>query len=182
MILFFFFITVIIFRGVLFPIIHNYEKSGNDGEQRQETDEDLGSTNLMCTRVVAGDDCSGILNEGGTEPENKKYFYLLYFWHLLDQGGLVQFTLAKLPNYIAADSESFNLILSQKGTGSQYDNRAKLVAAVGQVAAGFGTITNKMKQENIDMKQKQLFDVEMGLANPDLLTTYQWREPVLKKT
>ena len=35
-----------------------------------------------------------------------------------------------------------------------------------------------MKQENIDAKQQQLFDVEIELANPDLLL---WKEPVLKK-
>ena len=132
----------------------------------------------MRTRVVAGDDRGGYLTEGGTAPENEKYFYVLYFWHLLDEAGLVQFTLAKLPDYIAADSESYNLVLFEKGTGSQHDNCAKLAVAVGQVAEGFGAIATGMKQENIDAKQQQLFDVEIELANPDLLL---WKEPVLKK-
>ena len=64
---------------MLFPIICNYERSGNGGGQRLETDEDWGSTDLMRTRVVAGDDRGGYLTEGGTAPKNEKCFYVLYF-------------------------------------------------------------------------------------------------------
>ena len=83
----------------------------------------------MHTRVVAGNDLEEFLTKGGTEPENEKYFYfyVLYFWHLLDEGGLVQFTLAKLPNYIAANSESFNFVSFQKGTGSQQQQQQQIL-------------------------------------------------------
>ena len=163
---------------MLFPIIANYETSGNGGGQRQEDDSDWGSTNLMETSVVDGDDRNGFLTLGGKQPENEKHFYVLYFWHLLDEGGLVQFTLAKLPKYIAADSESFNLVSPLRGPGLQQDSRAQLAASVGLVADGFGAIAANMIAEQLDNKYEKLYDVEMELADPSLLA---WKEPVLKK-
>ena len=48
---------------MLFPIIRNYEKSGNGGGQRLETDEDWSSTDLIRMRVVAGGDRGGYLTK-----------------------------------------------------------------------------------------------------------------------
>ena len=95
---------------MLFPIAGNYEKSGNRGDQRLEDDMDWGLKNLMEVQTMDGDDRKKFLTLEGKAPENARHWYVLYFWHMLEQQGLLQFALAKLPNHMLANSEQYSLV------------------------------------------------------------------------
>jgi hypothetical protein len=48
---------------------------------------------------------------------NDNLFYLLYFWRRLDEEGYLQFTLAKFPDGVAADSSTFRVLLQDGWAG-----------------------------------------------------------------
>ena len=81
-------------------MINDYEKSGNGGMQRSSKSNDWGSHNFE--EVVDGDDRSSFLPD-----DNQNFFCLLYYWQRLDKEGKVQFTLARLPDWMKANPGQF---------------------------------------------------------------------------
>ena len=160
---------------MLFPIIGAYEESGNGGDQRVEDTNNWGKTNLTEASTMDGDDRANFLTAGGKHPENVRHYYVLYFWHLLEQQGLLQFALAKLPNHMKANSEQYSLVASSKNNRS-VDNKARLATSVEKVASGINAFAETMKQNVYDEKRTQkekkldkydepIFELEMKLEN-----------------
>ena len=128
---------------MLFPIAGNYEKSGNGGDQRLEDDKDWGLTNLMEVETMNRDDRKKFLTLEDKAPENAWHWYVLYFWHMLEQQGLLRFALAKLPKQMLANSEQYSLVSISKSSWSG-DNKAKLAASVEKVANGINAFARTM--------------------------------------
>ena len=170
---------------MLFPIAGNYEKSGNGRDQRLENDEDWGTTNLMEVETMDGDDRKKFLTLEGKAPENSRHWYILYFWHMLEEQGLLQFALAKLPKHMLANSEQYSLVSMSKNSRSG-DNKAKLAASVELVANGINafatTVTKVQYQLTIEENKEKIFELEMKIEHPDnTLPAMKWMVPILKK-
>ncbi len=151
-------------KNQLHGMVINYEKSGNGGMQRSDTSNDWGSFNF--DDLVDGDDRSSFLPDN-----NQELFYLLYYWQRLDEEGQVQFTLAKLPNWMKANSGQFAL------TSSGPSNRSSTVAsekAFTQLSASIGTVGDSIATyavasmgRNVDKFEKDLFALEMKMVDID---------------
>ena len=172
---------------MLFPIAGNYEKSGNGQDQRLKDDMDWGSTNLMEVQTINGDDRKNFLTLEGKAPENARHWYILYFWHImLEQQGLLQFALVKLPKHMLANSEQYSLV-SRSNNSRSGDNKAKLATvSVDKVAEGINafarTVEHSQYEDKIDQNEKEIFDDDMKIGHPDNnLPATKWMIPILKK-
>ena len=146
----------------LHTIIVNYEKSGNGGLQRTDTSPDWGHFDLEET--FDGDDRAAFLPNYDDGRENKDY-YLLYFWEKLDKEGCVQFTLAKLPDWIKSNARVFSLVAAdKKATEKEKDkSRSDLAASISKVGEAIRTQATESVVRNVNALEKQLLDVELKL-------------------
>ena len=170
---------------MIFPIAKNYEKSGNGGDQRLEDDMDWGSTNLMEVQTIDGDDRKNFLTLAGKAPENARHWYILYFWHMLEEQGLLQFALAKLPKHMLANSEQYSLV-SRSNNSRSGDNKAKLAMSVDKVADGITAFARSVEhtqyEAKIDQNEKEIFELELKIGHPDNnLEDTKWMIPIFKK-
>ena len=161
-------------KFMLHDIVKNYELSGNGGGQRNEEDDDWGSSGLIGTELVDGDDRSNFLTLGGKKPDMEKNWYLLYYWHRLDEEGLVQFALSKLPKFMSANSNHFENVTSPK----KKKHKSELTEAIGGVGKGIQNFASTINASHMDKKEVELYNLKMELADP---TKPDWQKPLLKE-
>jgi len=91
-------------------VIVNCENSGDGGLQRVDASPDWGHFDLEDT--FDGDDRASFLpncNDGRANTD----CHLLCFWEKLDKEGHIQFTLAKLPDWIKSNAHVFSLVAAE---------------------------------------------------------------------
>ena len=151
------------FKNQLHGMVINYEKSGNGGMQRSNQSNDWGTFDFE--ELMDGDDRSSFLPNN-----NQDLFYLLYYWQRLDEEGQVQFTLAKLPEWMKANSGQFALT-SQPGQRSSAAANEKaftqLSASIGTVGESIATYAVASIGRNVDKFEKDLFALEMKMVDVD---------------
>ena len=108
-------------RGQLNGMIVKWELSGNGGHQRSEDADDFG--HFDPEEVIDGDDKRNFL-------PNDAMYYLLYYWHRLDEEGFLQFTLAKLPESAKACSDHYSLVSAPARKKPKSDSGDKLSASI----------------------------------------------------
>ena len=108
----------------------------------------------------------------------------VFFWHRMEEEGLVQFVLAKLPNHMAANSNVFNAIASTGGSRNTTSRTeiAAGVTAVGEAMRDFVTAiettnTNqeeyrtreeeRQKSQEISRLEEEIFQLEMRMGDND---------------
>ena len=143
-------------------MICNWEKSGNGGLQRDDSAPDWGTFSLEET--VDGDDRANFLPQYEDGRVNTDY-YLLYFWEKLDKEGYVQFTLAKLPEWMKSNSRVFSLVATdRKGRENEKAKaRTDLAASIATVGEAIKTQATESVARNINSLEKQLLDVDLKL-------------------
>ena len=149
-------------RVKLYPIVENYEKSGNGIGQRGrgEDHKDWGTVDLSLATTIDGDDRSNFL------PHNNPHAsYLLLFWHRLQECGLVQFTLAKLPDKMRASSDELSMISS---TSRPTNRQAALADPISQVAKNLGAFTRAASIKQISEWKEKVFDIGCRLHESEL--------------
>ena len=104
---------------------------------------------------------------------------------MLEQQGLLQFALAKLPKHMLANSEQYSLV-SISNNSWLGDNKAKLAVSVDKVADGINafarTVEHAQFELKIDQNEKEIFDLELKIGHPDNnLPDTKWMIPILKK-
>mmetsp|Transcript_10444 Transcript_10444/g.11992 ORF Transcript_10444/g.11992 Transcript_10444/m.11992 type:complete len:121 (+) Transcript_10444:42-404(+) len=104
---------------------------------------------------------------------------------MLEEQGLLQFALAKLPKHMLANSEQYSLVSISKNSRSG-DNKAKLAASVEMVANrinAFATsVTRNQYQLTIEENKEKIFELEMKIEHPDnKQPAMEWMIPILKK-
>ena len=146
----------------LHTIIVNYEKSGNGGFQRSDTSPDWGHFDLEET--FDGDDRASFLPNYDDGRANTDC-HVLCFWEKLDKEGDVQFTLAKLPDWIKSNARVFSLVAAdRKATEKEKDkSRSDLAASISKVGEAIRTQATESVVRNINILEKQLLDVELKL-------------------
>ena len=107
-------------------IICKWEQSGNGDGQRADDDEEWGHFDLQKVDTTNGADRRSFLDD----PDQR---HLLCLRASLDDLNLVQFTLAKLPNFMTANASHFVLFHSRrnppgKKAGSSSPNQSKKLA------------------------------------------------------
>ena len=177
-------------RVMLHEIILNWEKSGNgDGQQRAEDNVDWGKTSLIDTETIDGDNRGNFLTIGGTKPENKKEWFLLFFWYRMEEEGLIQFVLAKLPQHMAANSDVFTAIVSTSGLRNT-SSRAEIatgITALSEAMNGFvRAIENNSTREQrnftsqeIRRLEEEIFQLEMEIADTNV-SEHEHRVNIMK--
>ena len=148
-------------KNQLHGMVINYEKSGNGGMQRSNTSNDWGTFNFE--DVMDGDDRSCFLPNN-----NQDLFYLLYYWQRLDEEGQVQFTLAKLPGWMKANSGQFALTSPPSQRSSTAANEkafTQLSASIGTVGESIATYAVASIGRNVDKFEKDLFALEMKMVD-----------------
>ena len=178
-------------KNHLHGVIIRYERSGNGGMQRSDESPDWGRFGLDPENVVAGDDRKTYLPKDRYNQPNQNLYYLLYFWQKLDEEGAVQFTLAKLPKSMKADSDNFALVSpSMKRKESNDKSRRILASAVQSVGTAIAThavssATQVVASINRDLNnfQNQLLSVQLKLHELEegtpIYNIYKQREEAL---
>ena len=148
-------------KNQLHDMVLNCEKSGNGGMQRSFESKDWGSFNFE--DVVDGDDRSSFL------PRNdQKLFCLLCHWQRLDEEGHVQFTLAKLPAWMKANSGQFALTSPpNKRPASNEKVVAQLALSIETVGDSIATHAVASVGRNLMKHQRELFAVQLKMASMD---------------
>ena len=85
----------------LFKVVSRYERSGEGGGSRDDSHEDWGTFDI--NKCSEGDDRGRFI----AQPSQS---FLLYWWHVLDIEGLIQFTCVRLPTWMTATLENFTPI------------------------------------------------------------------------
>ena len=93
--------------------------------------------------------------------------YLLYFWELLRQTGLVQFTLAKLPSWIKSNNQTFALVFADRTRSGRNrdDARMEIAKSIKVVGKAIQTQATESTARNVAALERQLFDVELKMAD-----------------
>ena len=101
-----------------------------------------------------------------------------FFWHRMEEEGLIQFVSAKLPKHMAAHSDVFNAIASTGGSRNK-STRTEIAAgitAVSEAMNGFVTAienNSTREQENhgrqeIHRLKEEIFQLAMEIADPQV--------------
>ena len=99
---------------------------------------------------------------------NQKMFYLLYFWHKLDVEGYVQFTLAKLPDWVKANSSSFTLTSPQAAYRKESDKSRQLLASsIETVGTAIATHAVTSVNKTINSYKQELLTVQLKMVEYD---------------
>jgi hypothetical protein len=114
-------------------MIVKWELSGSGGHQRDADPVSADFGHFDPEDVIDGDDKRNFLPNG-----NDSMYYLLYYWHRLDEDNCLQFTLAKLPECAKATSEHFTLVSppAKKKTKSEHGDK---------LSASIDSLTNQWK-------------------------------------
>ena len=137
-------------KNQLHSMVVKWELSGNGGMQRSDDADDFGAFDLE--EVIDGDNRRNFLPDG-----NDSLYYLLYFWHRLEEEGFLQFTLAKFPDNVAIDSDNFSTVTSPWVLGRSDGKSGDKAASI--LAASMQSMTDVMKsqvaEKQADRMEKQ---------------------------
>ena len=150
-------------KNKLHQIIGNWELSGNGEGQRSDDDPNWGSCDaydLQTTGTVNGADRVSFLRD-------PKEWYLLYFWHRLDQLKLVHFTLAKLPKWMSANASSFVIVASSDRHDMKMEARRELNSTIGNVGIAIKRLVDGQANERIAEFIEKVSDLELKILCED---------------
>ena len=131
---------------------------------------------------------------------------MLYYWHILDQEGLVQFTCVKLPSFMVANSKSFSLVsrearkaIAKRSSPDKKDMGAQLALQIGKLGKGVENLAEVafnqeveaneqtiMKyelelllldpQDDMDSKRIQIYEKRIAYLTKEVQTSKQWKK------
>ena len=150
-------------KNKLHVMIGNWERSGNGGMQRDDSVADWGHFDL--DNVVDGDNRINFLPQS-EDGRTSTAHCLVHFWERLDKEGHIQFTLAKLPEWIKANAHVFSLVAAdRKAKEREKDkSRSELAASIKVVGEAIQSQANQSVLRHIDVLERQLFDVDLKLV------------------
>ena len=142
-------------------IVSNYEQSGNgdgmrrdddDGMRHDDDDNPDDDDDDPQQFHLRGDDRGSFL---GTETTD-----LLYWWHVLEDEGMLRYTLAVLPDSIAVTSESTPSVLTTPGSGSSSavknkNQDRKLEDMIGSLSKNWER-DNALKEQSIAVNKESI--------------------------
>lgn len=143
-------------KNHLHAMVIKWERSGSGGQQRSDHAEDWGTFDPDL--VEDGDDRQNFLPTG-----NANMYYLLYYWHKLDEEGYLQFTLAKLPDSVKATSDQFTLVSPPEPKRLKLPDRQQeaLAASIDALA------TNLDQRERQQLIERQIANDERRITNEE---------------
>ena len=153
-------------KPMLYQLINNYEASGNGEGQRDTSSNDCGTFDIsLCSN---GDDRKNFLCDN-------KHTYLLYFWHLLDVEGLVQFTCVKLPSFMTANSKSFSLVSREVRKKKKEKEKSpikneigdKLMQQLGKLGKGVENLAEVAFNQEIESNNESILRYEFEILDLD---------------
>ena len=101
----------------VFSVMLNYENSENRAGQRREDDPEWGKFDL--DQCIDGDDRASFL------PNRSKDWHMLHWWILLEEVQLLNYALARLPEFMKENSEMRSLALRSRDAHKKGDKQTK---------------------------------------------------------
>ena len=146
-------------------IIERYELSGNGGGQRDTDAPDWGSFDItLCTN---GDDQTSFL-------KSPRDAYLLYWWTVLNEYQLLQFTAVRLPDFMLANTSSVQEVSRLSGRKQspkeedivpQY--KLDMIKSVSVVGKGVDKLADIEIEKEIETWESTLFELEPEWGQDD---------------
>jgi hypothetical protein len=139
-------------KNQLHSIVVKWELSGNGGGQRDPDAPDFGHFDLE--EAVDGDNRRNFLPDN-----NDNLYYLLYFWHRLEEENYLQLTLAKFPDSVAADSDTHHATVPAWISGRRTPTKDEKIAE--KLSAPLASMSEEIKQGNI-LEERKIEEIKQG--------------------
>ena len=134
-------------KGPLAKLVSNYDRSGNGdgmrGEVEDDDDSDAAEGTFDLTNVVEGSNIGSFLQQN--DP-----FDVLYWWHVLNQAQMLDYTISILPDAVGATSDDTPSVLSN--TSEKVKNT--------EFAQQISVLAGKLDDDNVLKRQAHIFHRE----------------------
>lgn len=142
-------------RVKIVRICSNWEQSGNGEGQREMDDQDWGHYD---SNTLDGKAQKHFLQAGDTTD-------LLYWWHILDEEKLLNFTANVFPQVVAASSDSNATIEPLRKKAKQEDVRVRqeMNEHIGKVGKGVHTFSLVSLSRQINELKKEAYELDLKL-------------------
>ena len=146
-------------KNKLLPIMGNWEKSGNGSSARSEEAPDYDDGNDEVDLV------DGAMKKTFVHPND---YHVLCFWCCLEQEGMLDFTLSKLPRFVASNSHLFALVDGDRNKRSSHNNqddsRKVLATSLEKMTMALSSHASSTAQRNILAIEDKIYDVDCQLV------------------
>ena len=143
-------------RPKIVKISANYELSGNGDGMRgnQDQEDDDASGRFSVSNCIAGDNKRSFLSAKDSSD-------LLYWWHVLEEEDMLQYTLSIFPNTVRVTSESVQSLVTTTSEKTR-DHHKAITAGTTEIANQLGAMSRMMEEDNVlrresnEMKQRMI--------------------------
>jgi hypothetical protein len=139
----------------ILKISANYELSGNgDGMRGDQEEDDDASGRFSVSNCIAGDNKRSFLSAKDSSD-------LLYWWHVLEEEDMLQYTLAIFPTTVGVTSESVKSLVTSSSEKTR-DHHKAITAGTSEIANQLGAMSRMMEEDNVlrresnEMKQRMI--------------------------
>ena len=147
-------------KNKLLTMMKAWEQSGNGAGQRDVSFGDDGWGHFD-PETMDGDDRAQFLR-------NPNEYYLLYFWHCIDEEGVIAQTLSQLPQSMEASTDNFAIVSerdSKKDRRQIANSISKIADAVADGAASIKVRVRATLQDQLERLEEELSDLEDNADN-----------------